>query len=123
VQVITRPDCLDELCRVLAYEQFHIDATRQAAIHAAYAARAAVWPEATLAKTELAAALPRCQDRDDQKFVALAWDAGAHALVTRDKLLLRLARWPVLRERFAILTPERLCQSLAPGADATRHQT
>lgn len=37
-----------------------------------------------------AAGLPRCQDPDDQKFVALAAAAHADALVTRDDALLRL---------------------------------
>lgn len=123
VQVVTRADCLDELRRVLAYEQFGIDPDRQAAIHSTYAARAECLAAATPAELASAEDLPRCRDRDDQKFLALASDAAAHALVTRDKQLLHLARRPQLRERVAILTPERLCQSLAPAADLARHQT
>ena len=70
---------------------------------AAYAAKAAhhtgpVQPEP--------AALPRCKDRDDQKFLELARDAGADWLVTADKALLRLARGGRLRGLFRILTPE-----------------
>lgn len=34
--------------------------------------------------------LPRCTDRDDQKFLELAARAGADWLVSRDKALLRL---------------------------------
>jgi uncharacterized protein len=48
---------------------------------------------------------PQCTDADDQKFVDLALDNGAHWLVTRDKALLKLAR----RARtmgLAIVTPE-----------------
>jgi hypothetical protein len=52
------------------------------------------------------AALPRCKDRDDQKFLELARDAGADWLVTADKALLRLARGGRLRGLFRILTPE-----------------
>ena len=37
-----------------------------------------------------AAGLPRCEDPDDQKFLALAAAAGADALVTKDEALLRL---------------------------------
>lgn len=33
----------------------------------------------------------RCSDPDDQKFIDLAMDRGAHALLTRDRALLRLA--------------------------------
>ena len=43
----------------------------------------------------------------------LARDSGARALVTRDKLVLKLGRRPVIADRFAILTPERL-QTLLP---------
>ena len=34
----------------------------------------------------------RCTDTDDQKFIDLAWQAGASALLTRDRAVLRLAR-------------------------------
>jgi predicted nucleic acid-binding protein len=37
-------------------------------------------------------ALPRCSDPDDQKFLALAQDAAADWLLTRDKAILRLKR-------------------------------
>jgi putative PIN family toxin of toxin-antitoxin system len=36
--------------------------------------------------------LPACRDPDDQKFLELARDCGAHALLTRDNALLELAR-------------------------------
>lgn len=110
--LVTRADCLDELRRVLAYNQFAIAPERQAAIHAAYAELAQCLPEPDLAQTEFAATLPRCKDRDDQKFVTLAWDALVEVLVTRDKLLLALARKAPLRGRIAILTPERLLHAM-----------
>jgi len=46
-------------------------------------------------------ALPRCSDRDDQKFLELAAAARAHALVTKDRALLELAR----RAPFRIVPP------------------
>lgn len=49
---------------------------------------------------------PRCTDTDDQKFIDLALDVGAHWLITRDKALLKLARQAQLL-RLAIVTPER----------------
>lgn len=113
-EAITRPECLDELQRVLAYEQFRIEPVRQAEILTAYRARAQCVDAASEAELAVAATLPRCRDRDDQKFIGLAWDTDAHAIVTRDKLLLKLARRTPLRERFGILTPERLCQMIAP---------
>lgn len=110
--LLTRSDCLGELQRVLAYCQFAISPERQVALHAAYVARVRCLADADEAQRAFAASLPRCKDRDDQKFVSLAWDAAADVLVTRDKLLLGLARKPPLRERMMILTPERLQQAL-----------
>ena len=34
----------------------------------------------------------RCTDPDDQKFIDLAWQAGASTLLSRDRAVLRLAR-------------------------------
>jgi predicted nucleic acid-binding protein len=50
------------------------------------------------------ASLPRCSDRDDQKLLELALAAQAHALVTRDRALLELAR----RAPFLIVSPGKL---------------
>lgn len=46
----------------------------------------------------------RCSDPDDQRFIDLAFAAGAHWLVTRDKALLRLAR-PAAAHGISIVTP------------------
>lgn len=104
---LTRPDCLDELRRVLTYPRFKFDTPRQASAYAAYAAQALCWQGESLA-----AELPRCKDRDDQKFLELARDAGAHWLVTSDKLLLRCARRQKLAGMFQILKPEVLLSEL-----------
>jgi putative PIN family toxin of toxin-antitoxin system len=47
-----------------------------------------------------------CSDADDQKFLDLAFAAGARWLVTRDRALLRLAR-SAATQGLAVLTPER----------------
>jgi putative PIN family toxin of toxin-antitoxin system len=47
------------------------------------------------------ASLPRCSDPDDQKFLELAAAVQAHALVTKDRALLELAR----RAPFRIVPP------------------
>lgn len=113
--LLTRADCLGELQRVLAYSQFAIAPERQHSIHAAYVQRTQCLAEPD--ESELAAleALPRCKDRDDQKFLSVAWAGAADALLTRDKLLLKLARKSPFRERLRILTPERFEQALPPG--------
>lgn len=104
---LTRPDCLDELRRVLGYPQFKFDGARQDAAYAAYERAALCWQG-----EPLAAALPRCKDRDDQKFLELARDGGAHWLVTADKLLLRCARRERLQDMFQIVRPEVLLAAL-----------
>ena len=107
--LLTREDCLGELLRVLDYPQFKIPAERQEAIFRSYEARCECLPDAA---PELIATLPRCRDRDDQKFLALAWQGEASVLVTRDKQVLALARKPPFRGTLAILTPERLQAAL-----------
>lgn len=113
--LLTRPACLEELARVLAYVQFGIAPDTQAAILADYRERTLCLPEPD-AEQVAAQALPRCKDRDDQKFIQLAWDGDAQLLLTRDKLLLGMARRPPLRDRFNILTPERLIKQIGEHA-------
>lgn len=105
----SREDALEELRRVLAYRQFGLAPEAQETIHAGYVARLSQWhsPEAA---TELSAALPRCRDTDDQKFLEIARLSGSTLLVSRDKALLRLSRTTASRHGFAIRSPERLRQ-------------
>lgn len=100
---ITNEACFRELRRVLGYPMFALPEDRQQAALAAY--DACVTHHAQSAQAELVA-LPRCKDRDDQKFLELARDASADFLVTADKALLKLARRDRLRGLFRILTPE-----------------
>jgi putative PIN family toxin of toxin-antitoxin system len=100
-QAISSAPCLDEFRRVLNYPQFGLGEEAQEPAYAAYSTR-----------IELAAApatllvLPRCQDKDDQKFLEAARDGAAEWLVTADKALLKLARRDRLCGLFRILTPE-----------------
>ena len=102
-QAFTDDACLAEFRRVLGYPLFALDDAKQEAACAAYEAN--VTPLAG-PRLEPRANLPRCRDRDDQKFLELARDASADFLVTADKDLLRLARRDRLRGMFRILTPE-----------------
>ena len=99
----SRDDALEEYRRVLAYSQFGITPDRQTELLDAYRSRVIEAPPPTADPLPL----PACRDRDDQKFLEIARDAGVSHLLTRDKLLLKLARHRILRDRFAILTPER----------------
>lgn len=58
--------------------------------------------------------LPRCKDPDDQKFLELAFAAGANVLITKDRALLDLYRRKAPPGRtltFKILTPEEFEES------------
>ena len=102
-QAFTNQTCFDEFRRVLGYPLFALPEVRRHAALAAYSACVVHHSEPAQAEP---VALPRCKDRDDQKFLELARDAGADWLVTADKALLRLARRDRLRGLFRILTPE-----------------
>jgi uncharacterized protein len=102
-QAFTNEACFGEFRRVLGYPLFALADERQQAALAAYDKH--VTHHAAPPQHELVA-LPRCKDRDDQKFLELARDAGADWLVTADKALLRLARRDRLRGLFRILSPE-----------------
>ena len=82
---------------------FKLDDDAQRAALAAY--DACVIRHAAPAAANIVA-LPRCRDKDDQKFLELARDAGADQLISADKDLLRLARRDKLRGLFRILSPE-----------------
>ncbi|WP_417068577.1 putative toxin-antitoxin system toxin component, PIN family [Niveibacterium terrae] len=111
IRPFLRPDCREELRRVLAYPQFRIEAGKQASLLADYEALCTM-----LVQREPDPELPRCRDGDDQKFLELAIQAEVPALISRDKALLRLARHRLLRERLRILTPERVEVELAEAA-------
>lgn len=117
VQLASREDALEEFRRVLAYPRFAVQEDRRAVLLAQYASRC----DLTEAPHDDAPPLPVCRDRDDQKFLEIARDAGASQLITRDKLLLKLARHRLVRPRFGILTPEAMqvqsrADPPAPGA-------
>lgn len=115
VQLITHRPALDELRRVLSYPQCKLDALAQREVLQQYAAATTF---ATLPAgrdqddLSLPANFPRCRDRDDDHFLALAYHMKADALVTKDKAVLRLGK----RSRkfdVVILTPGQLAQRLS----------
>jgi putative PIN family toxin of toxin-antitoxin system len=99
---LTDEHCLAEFSRVLGYDQFGLSAETQAGILADYRASA----EIMLKQKSFAEPLPRCSDRDDQKFLELARNAGAGWLITADKALLKMARRCRLAGLFDIITPD-----------------
>lgn len=98
VRCVVSAATLEEWRRVLAYPEFGLDAARQAALFEAYQALSDRVDDA-----EVHAALPRCADPDDQKFLELAGASLAQALVSKDRALLKLRRR--CAARFRITTP------------------
>ena len=93
--------CEAELERVLGYPIGKRVAPKEVqAERLAEARRIARRPERELGEAERAA-LPRCGDPDDQKFLELALAARAGVLLTRDRALLAVAR----RAPFGIVSP------------------
>ena len=104
VRAVTREDCREEWRRVLHYPQLPIDDMLRPALEQAFdhyvidASDEALAPEAS-------AALPRCADPDDQKFLELAQASRARWLLSKDKALLVLHRRALERAGFAIMRP------------------
>lgn len=97
--------CLAELERVTGYPEFGMDSDARTALMAAYR-KMAVLCEASGDEDY---PLPRCRDRDDQKFLVLAARSRADLLITRDKMLLRLARHRHKPPPFRIVTAQAAC--------------
>ena len=101
-QALTNAACLAEFERVLNYPQFDFAPARQQQALAEYRRLTS----AVVAATAPCAPLPRCKDKDDQKFLELARDGAAAWLVTADRALLVLARRQKLAHLFRIVTPD-----------------
>lgn len=93
---------LDELQRVLTYPQLKLTPDMIAERYARYSDLITVVPAGE------AAPLPRCKDRDDQKFLELAERSGADLLVSKDKALLKLRGRTKLA--FRIVKPKEASQ-------------
>ncbi|ABF90658.1 PIN domain protein [Myxococcus xanthus DK 1622] len=107
----TDADTLAELGYVLASRNFQpgLGAPHRTAAFERYRAQVHMAPSAESVPTP---SLPRCRDRDDQKFLSLAARAGAAWLVSKDKRVLSMADRAGLS--FAILTPRQAVARLPP---------
>jgi len=108
LQCFADAECLAELERVTGYPEFALDAPARTALMASYLGLVT----SCNAGAEENYPLPRCRDKDDQKFLILAARCRAELLITRDKLLLRLNRHRQLPPPFTILTAQAACQLL-----------
>ena len=101
-QCFTATECLAELERVSAYPEFGLDPAARNALMQSYLRFATLCD----ANGEENYRLPRCSDKDDQKFLILAARCQADLLITRDKRLLKLAHHRHKPPPFIILTAE-----------------
>jgi putative PIN family toxin of toxin-antitoxin system len=99
VEIVIDEACEAELVRVLAYDlgKYSLEPDAQTQCIARCRSVARRVPAGS------SAALPRCKDPDDQKFLDLAASAGAHRLISKDQAVLALA--PRVTQ-FRILAPK-----------------
>lgn len=90
---------LAELERVLAYPEFGLDQAGQQRVLDQFMP-CVEWVAGDGA--DLTIPLPRCRDKDDQKFLELAARSQAAVLVSRDREVLRLARSALLTYRIVL---------------------
>jgi putative PIN family toxin of toxin-antitoxin system len=102
IELVTREDCYAEWQAVLTYRRLALTDEQRALAVEAFDRWVHMQPPQMCAAD---IALPRCRDRDDQKFLELAQQTGAVALLTRDEALLRLARRTKREGLFLILPP------------------
>jgi putative PIN family toxin of toxin-antitoxin system len=94
--------CLNELTYVLDYPQFvRMAVDKSAALETL--ARLSQW--VAPAPPDDPRPLPKCRDRDDQKFIELAYASKAAWLVSKDRAVLKLARRTAREFGFQIAQP------------------
>lgn len=111
IEAFTRADCRAEWSIVLRYPRLPIDDALRREAEREFDALIACIDDIPPAVRPIR--LPVCKDKDDQKFLETAYDAGASALITKDKALLKLARKSGRAGLFRILLP----QEWKPEAD------
>jgi uncharacterized protein len=94
--------CLNELTRVLDYPQFaRMAVDKTAALGTLARLAQLITPELPADERPL----PKCRDRDDQKFLELAHASRADWLVSKDRAVLKLARRTARDFGFQIAQP------------------
>lgn len=114
IELVTHPPALDELRRVLAYAQFKLVMDRQQQLLSRYRShtRLANLPDGLhLDNLGLPAGFPRCRDRDDQHFLALAYHQRVDGLVSKDAAILELSK-RLQKFSVTVLAPEQLAMRL-----------
>ncbi len=114
IQCFADQRTLDELQRVLTYPQLKLTPDMISERYARYSSLVQMVPDGE------APPLPRCKDRDDQKFLELSARCNADVLVSKDKALLKLRGRTKLS--FQIVLPAVASRQLADATAADADQ-
>ena len=109
LSLLTSIQALDELAIVLTRPAFGLSIEAQGNLLSEYRQWCRV-----VESVEIQEGLPKCKDRDDQKFLNLAWQEKAGLLLTRDKALLKLAKRKQWGGQLNIQSPEIFVQNIRP---------
>lgn len=101
LDALVTEDTLDELIDVISRPQFSLDKKEQAEILLQWQS----WSR-LVKQSDLRAAPWKCKDRDDQVFINLAFSFKPSTLISKDKLVLKLAKRAIKEE--VIITPDHL---------------
>ncbi|MBL8517648.1 MAG: putative toxin-antitoxin system toxin component, PIN family [Betaproteobacteria bacterium] len=112
MRVITTDECLAELARVLAYPKLKLDDTGRALGLERFRAVADVVP------LRMVADVPRCKDRDDQKFLDLAAAERVHFLFSRDEQVLATRAKMMRIFAVTVIEPKRWAEQLRTASAA-----
>lgn len=108
IRCFTDSHCLAELESVVSYPEFGLDRLARNGLIRSYRRWVTLCDAAGVEDIQL----PVCRDPDDQKFLILAARCQADLLVTRDKLLLELARHRKAPPPCPIVTADAACRLL-----------
>ena len=120
IEAVTSASCRMEFMLVLAYEKMQLSTESQAAIMQEFDQLIRMVELPTEPSATHVIKLPLCKDRDDQKFLELAYASQADILITKDKALLKLARKTIRSQLFRIFSPESWLASYVPKLDLSK---
>ena len=93
LDALVTEDTLDELIDVISRPQFSLDKQKQAEILLQWQS----WSR-LVKQSDLQVAPWKCKDRDDQVFINLAFSFKPSTLISKDKLVLKLAKRAIKEE-------------------------
>lgn len=108
VEAVTRRDCRNEWLLVLDYPHLPLDENSRSEARARFDTLITCIEPLPVSSREV---LPVCKDKEDQKFLELALQAGAETLITKDKALLKLAKRLTRKGLFSVQTPDAWTQA------------